>query len=67
MHIKKVVRAAKIFGKNIPELNYDRFCRMGVYHDLAEYSEEDYTPGQIPLMEKHQRERAVIELLRDKL
>lgn len=40
---------------------------MGVYHDLAEYSEEDYAPGQISLEEKHQRERAVIELLRDKL
>lgn len=29
---------------------------MGVYHDLAEYFEEDYTPGQISLEEKHQRE-----------
>lgn len=37
-----------------------------MYHDIAEYKEKDYLPGEITLEEKHQRELAVLEFLRDR-
>lgn len=38
---------------------------MAMYHDIAEYKEKDYLPWEISLEEKHRRERAIIEQLRD--
>lgn len=67
LHTKKVVKVAKIFGKNIPWLDYEKFVKMALYHDLAEYIEKDYLPWEISSEEKHKRERVVIEHLRDKL
>lgn len=64
-HVKKVVRAARIYGRIVPELDYERFVKMALYHDLAEYREKDYLPREISLDEKHRRERVIIEQLRD--
>ena len=65
-HAKKVVKAARIFGRHFPQIDYRKFVRMAIYHDLAEYKEKDYPPGEISKEVKHERERAVIESLRDK-
>ncbi len=34
---------------------------MALFHDIAEYRERDYRPGEISREEKFRRERAVIE------
>lgn len=67
LHVKKVVRAAKIYGRVVSDLDYERFVKMALYHDFAEYREKDYLPWEISLEEKHERERVIIEKLRDKL
>jgi len=43
-HTKKVVRAAKIYGKHISSIDYEKFVKMALYHDFAEHKEKDYTP-----------------------
>lgn len=55
------MKAAKIYGKIFPGLNYDKFVKMALFHDIAEYRERDYRPGEISREEKFRRERAVIE------
>ncbi|MBP7885440.1 HD domain-containing protein [Patescibacteria group bacterium] len=56
-HSKKVEKAARIYGRYFPEINQKKFARMAKVHDIAEYKERDYTPGEIPDEEKHKRER----------
>lgn len=64
-HTKKVVRAAKIYGKHIPWIDYEKFLKMALYHDFAEHKEKDYTPWEISKDEKYRRERSVMETIRD--
>lgn len=55
-HTKKVVRAAKIFGKHAPFwFDYEKFVKMALYHDFAEHKEKDYPPGEISKEEKYVR------------
>ncbi len=64
-HSKKVAKAASIYGKHFPSINFDKLVKMAKIHDLAEYKERDYTPGEISKEEKHEREKAVIFWLKD--
>lgn len=66
-HSKKVAKAAAIYGKHFSDIDLDRLVRIWKIHDLAEYKEKDYTPGEISKEEKYRREKAVIVWLRDKL
>lgn len=64
-HTKKVTKAAKIYWKHFPELNFEKMILMAKYHDLAEYKEKDYPPWEISKEEKHRREKIVILELQD--
>lgn len=57
--------AAKLYAKIFPHLDAKKLVKMAMYHDIAEYREKDYLPGEISLEEKHKREKAVVESLRD--
>lgn len=62
MHSGKLMRAAQFFCISHPELKLDLFkmSKMALFHDIAEYKEKDYVPGEISKEEKYKRERAVI-------
>jgi len=64
-HTKKVVRAAKVYGKNVQWIDIDKLVKMALYHDIAEHREKDYVPGEISKEEKYRRERAVVCIIRD--
>lgn len=61
LHVKKVTKAAQIYARNASELNPEKLLKMARFHDIAEYKERDYMPGEISREEKFCRERAVIE------
>lgn len=65
MHSGKVKKAAQLFCLAHPELKLDfwKMSMMGLLHDIAEYKEKDYVPGEIPKEEKYKREKAVIVTL----
>ena len=65
LHIEKIVQAAKLYAEIFPHLDSKKLVKMAMYHDIAEYKEKDYLPGEISLEEKHRREKAVVESLRD--
>lgn len=64
-HSKKVAKAASIYGKNIKGIDINLLIKMGKYHDVAEYKEKDYIPWEIPDIEKHEREKAVMKELEE--
>ena len=61
LHIKKVVKAARIYGKIVSGLSFEKLVKMAQFHDIAEYKERDYRPGEITRKEKFLREKTVIE------
>ncbi len=64
-HTKKVAQAARLYASHFPSLDAEKLVLMALYHDIAEFQEKDYPPGEISLEEKHKREMAVVEKLRD--
>ncbi|MEI6426258.1 MAG: HD domain-containing protein [Candidatus Absconditabacteria bacterium] len=66
-HTRKVAKAAAIYGKHFPDIDLNKLVKMAKYHDIAEYKEKDYVPGEISEEEKHQREKKVMLELKDEL
>lgn len=66
-HSKKVAKAAWIYGVHFSDIDLDKLIKIWKIHDLAEYKEKDYTPGEISKDEKYKREKAVIISLKDKM
>ncbi|AHB41693.1 hypothetical protein P148_SR1C00001G0905 [candidate division SR1 bacterium RAAC1_SR1_1] len=66
-HSKKVEKAARIYGEHFPDIDQNKLIKMAKIHDIAEYKEKDYVPGEISPEEKHEREKAVVLELQESL
>ena len=66
-HSKKVAKAAKIYSVYFPHLDREKIITMAKIHDFAEYKAKDYIPWEISEEEKHEKEKAVMIEIRDRL